>query len=124
MEHLLLLLWCLIAGVRLAIGMADEDEALAPLPTAKFPLGQVVATRGVAARMEETPAFRTFVACCLARHHEGDWGTMCPEDQELNEQALKDGDRLMSSYGDEPDKIWIITEADRSVTTALFPDEY
>lgn len=54
-------------------------------------------------------------------------GNLCDEDKALNDEALKDGNRLMSAYNrkDHPDdKIWIITEADRSVTNVLFPNEY
>jgi len=55
----------------------------------------------------------------------GDWGNMCEEDQQENERALIDGSRLFSAYkADGLPKIWIITEADRSSTCILFPDEY
>jgi hypothetical protein len=60
----------------------------------------------------------------LKRHASGDWGDICPEDRGLNELALKDGSRLLSVYGTGERKFWIITEADRSVTTVLMPEDY
>ncbi|WP_313025563.1 DUF6094 domain-containing protein [Pseudomonas lopnurensis] len=63
----------------------------------------------------------------LKRHLEGDWGNLDDQDWNANQQALNHGDRLFSSYdvdaGDES-RIWIITEADRSVTTILLPSDY
>jgi hypothetical protein len=87
-----------------------------------FPLGQVVATPGVLAALEssgETP--QQF----LRRHASGDWGDVSAEDHQANEASLAGGARLLSSYRTSlGTKIWIITEADRSVTTLLLPDEY
>ena len=61
----------------------------------------------------------------LSRHLRGDWGDLCPEDKTENELSLKHGFRLLSSYPvSETEKLWIITEADRSVTTLLLPAEY
>lgn len=61
----------------------------------------------------------------LSRHATGDWGDMSEDDKQANEDALVDGYRLMSSYRDREDnKYWIITEADRSVTTVLLPSDY
>ena len=64
----------------------------------------------------------------LMRHLAGDWGDLCTEDSAENALALAQGFRLFSSYAlpDNPvsDKLWIITEADRSVTTLLLPVEY
>jgi len=61
----------------------------------------------------------------LARHARCDWGDMCQEDKEANNLALASGDgQLFSSYVASTGKAWIITEADRSVTTVLLPDEY
>jgi hypothetical protein len=62
----------------------------------------------------------------LARHVHGDWGDLCDEDRNENRLSLEQGFRLLSSYrtcaGDT--KVWVITEADRSVTTILLPEEY
>jgi hypothetical protein len=61
----------------------------------------------------------------LSRHLRGDWGDLCLEDKTENELSLKHGYRLMSSYPvTQTEKLWIITEADRSVTTLLLPEEY
>jgi hypothetical protein len=90
---------------------------MAPL----FPLGQVVATRGAIVLME---AARIDPAELLQRHQFGDWGDLDPEDQHENEYALGRRLRIFSAYGKPPDRLWVITEADRSVTTILRPDEY
>jgi len=61
----------------------------------------------------------------LKRHLAHDWGDVCDEDKEANEQALVDGARLLSAYTlNDGTQIWIITEADRSATTILLPSEY
>lgn len=87
-----------------------------------FPLGQLVATPGAIAALERSgqrPA--TFI-----RHHIcGDWGTICASDKRLNDEAVREGTRILSAYKTTADEtIWIITEADRSVTTILLPSEY
>lgn len=75
-------------------------------------------------------SFHTFIYTSLMRHHSGDWGELCKQDMESNEQALADNDRLFSAYHCSAahcsidDQIYIITEADRSVTTVLWPSEY
>lgn len=88
----------------------------------RFPLGQVVATPAALEALEkagERP--QTFVN----KHSVGDWGdALDPEDAALNEQALLDGDRLLSAYKLGTGKLWIITEADRAVTTLLLPSDY
>lgn len=62
---------------------------------------------------------------CIIRHLNGDWGDLCPEDRKENEFSLKEGFRLLSSYRDRHNvKFWIITEADRSATTVLLPEDY
>lgn len=93
-----------------------------------FPLGQIVATPGVLDVCDQTHLNR-----CLLRHMHGDWGNVCDEDKALNNEALIQGDRVLSAYAIDPTKpakgygdncLWIITESDRSVTTFLLPDEY
>ncbi len=75
--------------------------------------------------MAENTAFAKFVVESLVRHATGDWGNLSAEDKEENDLSLKQGLRLFSAYENEGlPKIWIITEADRSATTVLFPDEY
>jgi hypothetical protein len=60
----------------------------------------------------------------LARHAAGDWGELCAFDRRQNEIALRYGYRVLSSYDVLAGRVWIITEADRSVTTILLPEEY
>ncbi len=87
-----------------------------------FPAGQIVATPGALRLLEETHQSPLEF---LARHRRGDWGDLCQEDKIENELSLKQGFRLMSSYPiTDAKKLWIITEADRSVTTLLLPEEY
>jgi hypothetical protein len=86
----------------------------------KFPLGQVVITPAAQSAIPDA-AVRT----ALDRHVAGDWGDLCEADQAENELSLKEGFRLLSSYrASDGTKFWIITEADRSVTTILLPDDY
>jgi hypothetical protein len=97
---------------------------------AVFSTGQIVATRGVYDLACENPDFAQFIQKSLNRHVKGDWGDVDDEDKLANGQALKQGTRLLSAYNDDrfPKNgvatIWIITEADSSATTILFPDEY
>ena len=60
----------------------------------------------------------------LARHATGDWGDLCAFDRRQNEIALRDGYRVLSSYPVGGERVWIITETDRSITTILLPEEY
>lgn len=95
------------------------------LMSPKFPYGILVFTRGVNDKAAEDSAFAAFVLHSLNRHGQEDWGDLCDEDKRENELSLKEGFRLLSAYEkDGLPKIWIITEADRSVTTVLFPEEY
>jgi hypothetical protein len=89
---------------------------------ARFGLGQVVATPGALAALEESGE----QPCeFLARHAAGDWGDLSEEDRNENQISLELGFRLLSSYRlKDGAKLWIITEADRSSTTLLLPDEY
>ena len=89
------------------------------VPALKFPLGQIVITSNANGQLDPTE-----VSESLCRHAAGDWGDVCGDDAQLNEDALKDGDRLMSVYGPKDRQFWIITEADRSVTTILMPEDY
>lgn len=90
----------------------------------KFPLGQTVMTRGVADIVATDVKFAEFTMQGLKRHVSGDWGDLCEDDKKANEDALKMGGRLFSAYEQAGRKIWLITEADRSATTILFPEEY
>ncbi len=91
----------------------------------KFPSGSLVCTRGVSNNLQDNPNFAAFVAASLKRHFNGDWCEMDADDNAENEFSLDKHLRLFSAYETEPQpQIWIITEADRSATTVLFPDEY
>ena len=91
----------------------------------KFPLGQMVMTRGVAERCKVNDGFNAFVFFSIGRHARGDWGDLDEHDRKENEFALGKRLRLLSAYEKEGlPKIWVITEADRSVSTVLFPSEY
>ena len=85
-------------------------------------LGQIVATPGALAAFEESGEQP---GDFLRRHASGDWGDLCDEDRKENEFSLAHGFRLLSSYTlNSGTKIWVITEADRSSTTLLLPEEY
>lgn len=88
----------------------------------KFPLGQLVATPGALEALKEAEvSFLPYIR----KHLEGDWGNVCPEDAAENELSLEQGFRLLSAYNLPGGcKIWILTEADRSATTILLPEEY
>ena len=90
----------------------------------KFPLGRIVWTRGVNDRVAVDPLFAKFVMDSLKRHANGDWGELSAEDKRENDFSLDKELRLLSSYQHGGIKIWIVTEADRSATTILFPEEY
>jgi hypothetical protein len=89
--------------------------------TAPLPLGRVVATPGALRVLGESKAHPFDY---LARHATGDWGELCAFDRRQNEIALSDGYRVFSSYKVPAGRVWIITEADRSVTTILLPEVY
>ena len=95
---------------------------------AKFSLGMLCATAGDAEQTRQDREFHAFVWQRLSRYREGDWGDMTSSDKRANDDAVACGDaRILASYKrpDHPTQnIWIITEADRSATTVLFPDEY
>jgi hypothetical protein len=86
----------------------------------RFPLGRTLATPGAldAAAPWELPAL-------LQRHASGDWGELDAHDRRANETALRTGERLLSAYTlGAGRRVWVITEADRSATTVLLPEEY
>jgi hypothetical protein len=87
-----------------------------------FDLGQIVATPGALAALEEANQSPSEF---LARHVHGDWGMVDEHDQQANDDALRDGSRILSAYVLTTGvKIWIITEADRSSSCCLLPEEY
>lgn len=87
-----------------------------------FPLGQIVATPGALAALEKAGQQPHEF---LSRHVHGEWGNVPDEDRRENEFSLEHGFRLLSSYCTAANEtVWVITEADRSVTTLLLPEEY
>jgi len=89
---------------------------------ARFPLGQLVATPGALQALIEAGDSPTSF---LQRHVVGDWGELDEEDRQENERSVSSGCRLLSAYATSTGtRIWIITEADRSATTLLLPEEY
>jgi hypothetical protein len=88
----------------------------------RIKLGQIVATPGALAALDEASQNPNEF---LERHQSGDWGEVPAEDWEENELSVKEGFRVLSSYTlSTGKKLWIITEADRSATTLLLPEEY
>ena len=97
--------------------IANPASQSAPL----FPMGQVVATPAVADHF----AVRGINPMdYLSRHAHGDWGDVPPEDAAANQASIERGTRILSSYKVASETVWVITEADRSSTTLLFPSEY
>ena len=87
-----------------------------------FPLGQIVATPGA---LEALDRYAINALDLIQRHQSGDWGNVPPSDAEENMRSVENGWRILSSYPINDDlNLWIITEADRSVTTLLLPEEY
>ncbi len=100
---------------------------MSDLPNLLFPLGQVLSTPGALQAMEDSgePAI-----AFLERHARGDWGDVGQEDGRLNDKAVVEGSRILSSYATRLGvKLWVITEAadeqgERAATTLLLPEEY
>ncbi len=108
----------------------SNPSSKATTPSApRFSLGHIYSPPGA---QEALKRYHTNPLQLIGRHVVGDWGDVCPEDAQANEEALQFGTRILSSYlltppTDEtltPAKVWLITEADRSATTILLPEEY
>lgn len=95
---------------------ASPSEITVPL----FELGAIRSTRGA------LDAFDIFeeIRPCILRHACGDYGDICEEDKTANTQALTDGTRIVSAYELTAGRLLVITEHDRSATTAMLPSEY
>lgn len=88
--------------------------------SARFPIGHLVATPNAVAQISPSEIF-----AALGRHAKGDWGDVDSEDRASNDRALIEGTRLFSVYHTAAGiKFWIITEADRSSTCVLLPEDY
>ena len=85
-----------------------------------FSLGRIVATPNAMDAVSRQDMLKA-----LARHAAGDWGECSPKDSRENDLSLREGLRLFSVYRTEAGvKFWVITEADRSATTVLLPEDY
>lgn len=93
----------------------------------KLQLGRLLSTPGALNALQEAGQSP---AVFLSRHGSGDWGDLCRDDKQLNDQSLVDGSRVLSAYRTtKGTKIWVITEAtdddgNRAATTILLPEEY
>jgi hypothetical protein len=88
-----------------------------------FPLGRIVITAGTVALLQANEAVRLLKAVrLLNRHLNGDWGELDAHDWHANSLALREGHRLLRNNGFHGARVWIITEADRTVTTILLPE--
>ncbi len=90
----------------------------------RFNLGKLVFTRGVNDLVADNTDYAKQVLDSIIKYQCGEWGDLCEEDKQTNEDALKYGERLLGRYDITPEPIYIITEWDRSATTVLFPREY
>jgi hypothetical protein len=84
-----------------------------------FDLGQVVTTRSVAESVDPSK-----IASMIRNHITGDFGVLENEDIDSNKQAIEQGDRVLSAYMVQGQKVYVVTEWDRSYTTVLYADEY
>jgi hypothetical protein len=110
------------------VGDMDDDSNLPPPPPIKFGIGRLVATPGAIAALKRSGQH---VSEFLASHMAGDWGEVCEEDRKLNDAAIAHEDdpalrtRVLSAYTTaKGERIWLITEADRSSSCLLLPEEY
>lgn len=101
-------------------GYPSFMDVIALVMDTKFQLGAWAITRNALDLLDPQDVFDA-----LKRHSQGDWGDVPSEDKFLNNEALKEGGRLFSAYKDRnSEPFWIITEADRSITTILLPEDY
>ena len=90
------------------------------IPVAVFRLGRIVATPNALQSITQDD-----ILLGIQRHQAGDWGSLTEDDHAANDRALAHGGRILSAYqATNGTKFWLITEADRSVTTILLPEDY
>ena len=93
---------------------------MTPSGSVKVPLGRTVATPAALGTVSQPD-----IVAALCRHAAGDWGDVTPDDRAANDNALKSNERILSVYRSATGTtFWVLTEADRSVTTVLLPDDY
>ena len=105
-------------GIRPA---TSAHNAPTPRQVECFTLGQCFATSGV---VQVLQGAELDPMTLVQRHHGGDWGDLCAEDVQANEAAIREGYRILSAYTVAGQKVYVITEANRSVTTVLLSSEY
>lgn len=109
-----------VSRISLPLGEAAATPIAIICPL--FPLGELRVTPGALSLFQGQP---DLLRDTIRRHAEGDWGDLSAADKRYNKAAIKKGERVLSAYQvTETDRVWIITEADRSVTTVLLPDEH
>lgn len=102
------------------LSLSDYEEEKPVKSNLPLPLGRTVITANAKNILTDLD-----IENALNRHQFGDWGELCEEDKQVNEDALKDGDQILSVYISSGGKrFWVITEADRSCTTVLMPEDY
>ena len=101
--------------------MKNQVVATHTVSKVLFSMGRTLATPGALSLMAECGIQPMEL---LARHTRGDFGVVCAEDAQANAEAIIQGNRILSSYLAGSQRVWVITEADRSSTTILLPDEY
>lgn len=105
-------------GIRTA---SSDQRSSTPRQVECFTLGQCYATAGV---VQVLQGAELDPMTLVQRHHGGDWGDLCAEDVQANEAAIREGYRVLSAYTVAGQKVYVITEANRSVTTVLLASEY
>jgi hypothetical protein len=119
--------WTLLILIRRDQRMTNEQEIdgneVVVVTGTELELGTVVATSNLQDRLGDKA--HRLLPKIIARHSAGDWGDVCDEDAKMNDAALNTECRIMSVYKVQDDlEIWAITEADRSSTTLLLPEDY
>jgi len=119
--------WTLLILIKKERYMSSQDEIdgneVVVVTGTAFDLGTVVATSNLQERLGDKA--HRLLPKIIARHSAGDWGDVCDEDAKMNDAALTTDCRIMSVYKVKDDlEIWAITEADRSSTTLLLPEDY
>jgi hypothetical protein len=97
------------------------------MPEQLFPLGRIVMTTNLERKLQEASpsSWEGELQGFITRHASGDWGDLGEEDKRENELSLRQGFRIFSAYTTSSGiRVWVITEADRSCTTALLPEDY
>ena len=97
------------------------------MPDQLFPLGRIMMTTNLQGKLQEAnpEGWEEELQGFIARHASGDWGDLGEEDKRENELSVRQGFRIFSAYTSSSGiRVWVITEADRSCTTALLPEDY